>query len=447
LWLLACDGSDPGSKGTENGTGGTTTQTQNTGGASTNTTSTSPGGLGGNTTSSAVGTGGSGGAAASGGTASGGASAATTLPCGGIEPETGFDEIAFSDPNIRYVGRVNKTADAAAFAFPAVQIETVFEGDAIDMRLKDFGSKSKTATNYYWVIVDGKASKLAVCADREVYPLARGLGAGEHTVTVVKRTESGPGGQPNKGKGEFLGFRVRTGTALKPAAKPERLLEFVGDSITCGYGNDLSTTKPDDFKFTSANEDAWNAYGALTARALKADYVAVAASGRGVIRNYSDFTGLLVPEIYEKTLHEDSAAPAWDHKGYSPDVVVVNLGTNDYSPGLTTEELDAHHAAFQKGYIDFLTRIREVHAAATIIAVVGPMLGDSYPTGYNALTNVKKVLQAAVAARNTAGDANVYYLAFAAQSSPYGEDWHPTIATHQKMADALTTLIKTQKSW
>ncbi|MGC4065578.1 MAG: SGNH/GDSL hydrolase family protein [Polyangiaceae bacterium] len=451
LFLLACDGNDSGSKGNESGTAGATSSTSNTGGVTSSTT-TASGGLDGSTTSrggQSAG-GGAGGTTSSGGAtggASSGGSTASTLGCAGMDPETGFDEIAFSDPNIRYVGRVYKSTDSAAFAFPAVQIETVFEGDAIDMRLKDHGSTSATATNYYWVIVDGQATKMAVCANREVYPLARGLGAGQHTVTIVKRTESGPGGQANRGEGEFLGFRVRTGTALKPAAKPERLLEFVGDSITCGYGDEVSTTTPDNYKFTSAHEDSWNAYGALTARTLKADYVAVAASGRGVIRNYGGFSGLVVPQIYEKTLHEDSAAPDWDHEGYSPDVVVVNLGTNDYSTGLTTDQLDAHHAAFRQGYVDFLTRIREVHATATIVAVVGPMLSDSYPTGYQAWTSVKREVQAAVEARHTANDPNVYYFALAPQSSPYGEDWHPTLATHQKMADALTPFIANLKGW
>jgi lysophospholipase L1-like esterase len=445
LFLLACDGSDSGSKGNESGTGGSTSTASSVGGSASSTT-TSSGGTGENTTANGgQSAGGGAGGATSGGATSDGST--TTLACAGIEPETGFDEVAFSDPNIRYVGRVYKSTDSAAFAFPAVQIETVFDGDAIDMRLKDYGSGSGTATNYYWVIVDGQATKMAVCANREVYPLARGLNAGQHTLTVVKRTESGPGGQADRGKGEFLGFRVRTGSSLKPATKPERLLEFVGDSITCGYGDEVSTTTPDDYKFTSANEDAWNAYGALTARTLKADYVAVAASGRGVIRNYGGFSGLVVPKIYEKTLHEDSGAPDWDHKGYSPDVVVVNLGTNDYSTGLTTDQLDAHHAAFRQGYIDFLTRIREVHATATIVAVVGPMLSDSYPTGYQAWTSVKREVQAAVEARHTANDLDVHYFALTPQSSPYGEDWHPTLATHKKMADALTPFIANLKGW
>jgi lysophospholipase L1-like esterase len=249
------------------------------------------------------------------------------------------------------------------------------------------------------------------------------------------------------GKGEFLGFRVHPGTTLSATPKPERLVEFVGDSITCGYGNEVSTTTPDDFKFTSTNEDAYNAYGAITARTFGADYVAVAVSGRGVIRNYSGFAGTFVPAIYETTLPEDTTAPAWDHASYTPDVIVVNLGTNDFSPGIELDQLEAFRATFRQGYIDFLTRIRAVHANASIIAVVGPMMGDSYPTGYNALTSITADIQAAVKARQDASDSDVHFFALSPQSSPYGEDWHPTVATHQKMANELAPLISQLRGW
>lgn len=367
--------------------------------------------------------------------------------CAAAEPEDGFTDISPKDANIRYIGRVQQTFDAVAFAFPAVQIQTTFEGDAIDLKLRDYGLGTPAATNYYWVIVDGVASKLHVCKDREIYPLARNLSEGPHSLTVIKRTESGPGGQPNAGKGEFLGFRVREGTTLTSVDKPSRLMEFVGDSITCGYGNEVTTKDPDSFPFTSVNEDGWNAFGALTARALNADYVAVAASGRGVIRNYAGFEGDVVPKIYEATLHEDDTAPNWNHSSYSPDVIVVNLGTNDFSPGIELDQLDAHREAFKQGYSDFLIRLRELHAESTIVVSVGPMMSDGFPEGYNAWTSIRSDLKAVVEARNAAGDADVSYFEFKAQSSPYGEDWHPTIATHQKMANALVPFVAQLRGW
>jgi lysophospholipase L1-like esterase len=392
--------------------------------------------------------------AVEGGSSSAGSSAvgsggATSVPgCAPLAETEGFVDVPVSDPAIRYVGRVLAKSDSVMIAAPATQIQTIFEGDAIDMRLHDFGLDRPTWTNYYWIIVDGVPTKLRVCEQSGVYPLARNLGPGPHSLTIVKRTESSLGGQDHVGRGEFLGLRVRPGTALTPVTKPPRLLEFVGDSITCGYGNEVSTTDPDSYKFTSTNEDAFHAYGAITARAFAADYVAIAKSGYGVIRNYEGFSGPVVPTLYEQTLPDDNGSPPWDHSRYTPDVVVVNLGTNDFSPGLALDQLESHRAAFRQGYIDFLTRIRVVHPEASIVAVVGPMLNDSFPEGYNAWTSVQTEVAAAVEARHAANDVDVHYFALAPQQGPYyGEDWHPTIATHQAMADALVPLIAGIRGW
>lgn len=411
---------------------------QGTGGESTSSTSTSTGGKSGSTTN------------ASGGQSVASSSTTTSTPesgCSEGDEEEGYVDVPFSDPNIRYVGRVNRTSSAAQFAFPAVQIQTTFEGDAIDMRLRDYGFGLPNATNYYWIIIDGEAKKLEVCQARQVYPLARNLDAGTHTLTIVKRTESGPGGQSNAGKGEFLGFRVRPGTALKAVSEPTRRMEFVGDSITCGYGNELSIDDPSNSPFTAVNEDGWSAYGAVAARKLNADYVAVAASGRGVIRNYGGFKGDVVPVLYERTLPDQRSAPAWDHASYSPDVIVVNLGTNDYSPGIELDQYEAHRTAFKQAYVDFLTRIREVHADATIVVAVGPMMNDDFPAGYNAWTSIRADVKEIVETRRTAPDEKTHYFEFEPHSAPYGEDYHPTLATHQAMADALSTFICDLMGW
>lgn len=363
-----------------------------------------------------------------------------------IETE-GFVDVAPTDPAIRFVGRVFRQQGWVSFAYPAVQIETQFEGDAIDMRLRDFGLSRPNSTNFYWIIVDGEATLLKVCDTSEVYPLARNLGPGWHTLKIVKRTESSLGGQGSTGRGDLLGLRVRTGTRLKPVVAPTRRMEFVGDSITCGYGDELSIDDPSDSPFTARNEDAWHAYGAVAARALAADYVAIASSGHGVIRNYEDFVGVLMPAMYEMPLPDDNSTPPWDHATYEPDVVVVNLGTNDFSPGVALEQFDAHRAKFRQAYTDFLARIRAVHASATIVAAVGPMLNDDFPEGYSAWTSVQADVSAAVDARRAAGDPDVNYFAFAPQQGPYGEDFHPTLATHQLMADALVPFISQLRGW
>jgi lysophospholipase L1-like esterase len=179
------------------------------------------------------------------------------------------------------------------------------------------------------------------CPEQEVYPLARNLEEGTHRVRISKRTEA------QVGTASFLGFRVREGSALSLPAAPLRRLEFVGDSITCGYGNELSTDDPGSYSFTSANENALLAYGGIAARALEADYVAIAASGRGLVRNYGGASGLTAPEFYDLTA-PNASWPTWDSSRYTPDVIVVNLGTNDFSIGLSMDELATMRESYRR---------------------------------------------------------------------------------------------------
>ena len=69
------------------------------------------------------------------------------------------------------------------------------------------------------------------------------------------------------------------------------------------------------------------------------------------------------------------------------------------------------------------------------------MTDDSYPSGYEAKTNISNSLNAIIQTRADAGDTKLSFLDLGTQSAPYGEDWHPTIATHMKMAGALADLI------
>ena len=349
----------------------------------------------------------------------------------------GMVDVPANDPNIYYMGRIDCRPEGPSFAFPGVSMRVRFQGDALDLRLRDSGTGTPQSTNYYDVSIDGAApTRLDVSAGDQVYPLARDLSGAEHSVEIVKRVES----NSNSGKGQVLGFRVRAGATLLPSAARPLRVEFVGDSITCGYGNEISTTTPDDFHYTTLNSNANLAYGAVVARQLDAEYVAVAVSGRGVYRNYSDGAGDHLPVIYDKTLPDDGAAPAWDFARYTPDVVVVNLGTNDFSPP------GPDHAAFTAAYTSFLSQLRGHYPSALLLAVVGPMLSDGFPVGVQAWTTIQSDVAGVVSELTAQGDPNVHYLALTPQSSPYGEDWHPTIATHQSMAQTVAAEITRLRS-
>ncbi|RYZ04528.1 MAG: hypothetical protein EOO73_23110 [Myxococcales bacterium] len=345
-------------------------------------------------------------------------------------------------PLVSYTGRVDCTAPGGPrLGFVGAAVHVRFVGRGLELLLKDFGGGAPQTTNYYDVSVDGGAPRLLeVSPARKRYDLCSGLPEGEHTVELFKRGEASPAGFAGAGHAQVLGF-VLHGSRLLPVALPDRRLEFVGDSITCGYGNELETLSPQDEHYTSLRSNGHRAYGALTAARLGASYSAVAYSGRGMSRNYDGVQGQLLPELYSTSVPDDSTASRWEPAQYVPDAVIINVGTNDFStPGVDRAE-------FIRRYSEFLARLRGYYPQALLVAALGPMLSDAPPPGEAPWSRARADVLAAVDARAKAGDGNIRVVFFEPQAPPFGEDWHPTAATHAKMAEHLAPLLKGWLGW
>jgi uncharacterized protein YjdB/peptidoglycan/xylan/chitin deacetylase (PgdA/CDA1 family)/lysophospholipase L1-like esterase len=349
-----------------------------------------------------------------------------------------------SDQNIQYTGRINNTdPNNVVFAYPGISIKAKFQGTAIDAILVEGGSGTATTTNYFNVIIDGGTpTVLKLSAAQTIYNLATGLTDATHTVELFKRTET------SVGKVTFKGFQVNTGkTLVTPDPLPTRKIMFIGNSITCGYGNELTTTTPDSYHFTSANENNYKAWGAVTARNLNAQYHCVAYSGRGLYRNNSGTTTGTAPNFFDQTIADD-ASSTWDHSKYIPDVLVINLGTNDFAAEASNAALyTVDKTTFTTTYSNFITKIRSVYPNTKIFLCVGVMMNDYYPVGTNPWTRIQDYVSTVVTAKNTAGDANIFYYMMDPQLSPYGEDWHPTAAEDVIMATGLTSFINSKVTW
>ncbi|MFT3842187.1 MAG: SGNH/GDSL hydrolase family protein [Myxococcaceae bacterium] len=201
---------------------------------------------------------------------------------------------------------------------------------------------------------------------------------------------------------------------------------MVGDSITCGYG-DLGMLP---CTFSADTEDENAAWGALAARQVDAGHVAVAYSGKGMYRNYGGDMSATMPQIWNRVFADDGTS-SYGFSQYQPDVVVVNLGTNDYStgdPGMP----------FETAYTGFLGQVRLQYPNAFIVCATGPMTDDS---------SYQSHVQAAIAA---AADPKVSYLDLGVQDCNVdgcGCDYHPSQVTQQKMADKLVAHLKTLLPW
>ncbi|HUT57393.1 MAG TPA: SGNH/GDSL hydrolase family protein [Phycisphaerae bacterium] len=348
-----------------------------------------------------------------------------------------------NSPQIRYVGRFDwRDAAGPRFEWSGCQIRFRFSGTAVNALLKDSASGGShpaggSRNNYFNVLIDGGEPKvLALEKGRTVYRLADGLADGEHTVTLFRRTE------PLFGAVQFMGLQLEAGKSLKPLPPaPKRLIEFIGDSITCGYGNEGKDPKD---PFRQQTENNYLAYGAITARSFGADYVCLAWSGQGVYRDRGEKTDNVLPVLYGRALPSDRVSK-WDPNGYHPDVVVINLCTNDFAKSIPPKD------EFLKAYRGLIATIRKHHGKDVhVFAAVGPMMYDGMPRGQGGgLTAIRGWLTEMAAEYDKAGDKKVHYFEFDRQdhANGLGSSYHPSLKTHRIMAAKLTGAITEKVGW
>ena len=346
--------------------------------------------------------------------------------------------ISPANPYIQYAGRISFTnPERPAFNFPGIQIMAAFEGTSLRMI-------AKPKSGYFMAQIDkAEPFKVAFTGQRDsVVTLATALSEGIHVVRlmyVIEGYEMYP---------EFWGFVLDEGRQLVEAPKfPDRKIEFIGNSITCGYGNE-GLKKEEGFDYSTENH--YYSYASIAARQLNAQHWVVARSGIGAYRNYGEAkTGSprsCMPVQYEYTgyaydlkLREEASflREKWDFSRYQPDVVCINLGTND----LSTNNYDLK--LLKQGYQKLLKLVRQHNPKAKIVFLTGSML-------YNKeLQQAKQLLDEVAAEAKKAGDKEVYRFDMSPISGNewYGNDWHPNIYQDEKMAGELTAYLRSLMNW
>ena len=242
-----------------------------------------------------------------------------------------------------------------------------------------------------------------------------------------------PPDRRGEGDATLTGITVEGGALLDPPAGPARLIEVIGDSITAGYG-DLGVLADTDCFPT---ESDWDSYASVAARAVGAEVSTIAASGRGVIRNYNpgDTVGTM-PMLYPLTLANDSA-PLWDFH-IEPQAVVINLGTNDIS-----DNKGDPGQPFQDGYLALIQTVRGKYPHAYIVCIIGPLLSGAD------LQTIEGYIQGAVDAANAAGDARVeFFDQIAPQPTTAAAcQYHPNVAEQTVIGNQLAAELQAKLGW
>ena len=346
--------------------------------------------------------------------------------------------ISPTDKLIQYTGRISfANPERPAWNFPGVQIIASFEGTSLRMI-------AKPCSGYFMAQIDqAEPFKVAFRGERDsVVTLATALPNGVHTVKLMYAIE-GYEFYP-----EFWGFVLDKGKKLvETPALPSRKIEFIGNSITCGYGNE-GLKKEEGFDY--ATENHYYSYASITARNLEAQHWVVARSGIGAYRNFAgpntgnpesnilaqyEYVGYAwKPELrQEATFLKEK----WDFGRYQPDVVCINLGTND----LSTPNYDLQ--LLKQNYQKLLKMVRQHNPKAKIVFLTGTMLGPQE-------SDIQQQMLNEVAAEaKEAGDQEVYRFDMTPISGDewYGNDWHPNIYEDEKMAGELTAYLRSLMNW
>ena len=294
------------------------------------------------------------------------------------------------------------------------EIEFSFKGTDAWLHLSGVEKFTTMEGVYMGVYIDGsdEPDRIVEVRGEDWYQVVEGLPDGDHNIRVFKHSEA------FTGKFSFYGIKIKgPGHFNLPPPKPQLSLEIIGDSITAGFGNMAANQS---VPFNVKQENGYLTYGVMLARKLSAQAHYLAWSGIGVLQNNDGRKFNTMPKIYKQTF-PDISLSYWDFASYVPDIIVINLGTNDMASNAVPED-------FKQTYIKFLELVRENNPTSAIFCTMGSMGTRLVPSMVDAVEEFKQ-----------AGNDKVFAVPLPVQSAAdgYGAAGHPSVKTHEKIADLL----------
>ncbi|MCR4927263.1 MAG: polysaccharide deacetylase family protein [Lachnospiraceae bacterium] len=342
-----------------------------------------------------------------------------------------------SEENIKALGRTILRKGIRWCAFSGTGIEFVSRGK--DVRIKIYGDSTVTDPDNrarLAIYVDGRRIIDDMIKEKEKeYVIARDARETVHTVRVIKLSESA---MSTMGIGEII-----TESVL-PTAQKDFFIEYIGDSITCGYGVDDENPE---HHFLTSTEDVTKSFSYVSAGMLDVDYSMVSFSGYGVLSGYTDSGKInskeLLPPHYKKFGFSYATSGTegdtfkaedieWDFSGRKPQMVIINLGTNDSSYTGDNEKLQKQ---YQEKYIEFVKTVRTQYKDSYILCILG-LMGDILYPALSEAVNTYKVENADFKIET------MPLVPIIAETEKYVADYHPTKVSHRRAAEALAERVK-----
>ena len=351
------------------------------------------------------------------------------------------------DVNVRLLGRTyySDSEDALFAANSASGVEFYVTGTQVTFNITVMGEPVRVG-----VYVNDKLVQRGMLygntGTKEKCSLKVPLSGGRSKVKLIKLSEA------QQSTMTIDSIETDKDAALTPTPENSRKIEFIGDSITCGYGIDQPLYDPYTGAysyFSTSTEDASKTYAYQLGEMFDADTSLFCASGYGVWCFYSGSRELVIPRFYEKCSPAVKSSGSgvqyfemntvdWDFSEYEPQCIVINLGTNDWT--YLQYRYDELYN-FTDSYKELLTMVRKNNPKAKVICTVG-ICGDGiFP----------QIEQAVEDYKTSADDSEVYTLRLGTMTEngeSYGVDYHPMLATNKRVAnDELAPFIADITGW
>lgn len=322
-------------------------------------------------------------------------------------------KIGGAEKDIVTFGRHTFSEGFPAFDWPNSGFRLSFKGTGVILSFAPF---KKSYTFYVLVRVDGVGRRYALSTGDEKI-IIEGLRDKAHSLEFIKITEG-------EERIVFTGADVFGKAPEVIPAKEEAgriKIEFLGDSLTAGYGNLAPATEK---LFHTFEQDSTRAYAYVCASLLGADAHYECISGQGIYWNCNGVKSNEIPTFFTHASRETKEP--WDFSLWTPDVVVINAGTNDYCGKVTDEN-------FTRAAVDFLRLIRSKYPKALIIWAYGMTQKLAFPA-----------IKAAIAEVN---DPSVRLLALESmydKKDEIGGNGHPNVKCHKRVGRFVAEYIKKQ---
>ena len=321
-------------------------------------------------------------------------------------PTTKENVNTFSEEFVNTFGRTYMKDNALCLDHVASALEVAIVGTSLSVEL------SASDNIYVRVFVDDEeeGERFEVKPSISTYTFAKNLGEGYHKIRIVKSSELYDGTIQVKSV-------QADGFAVAPS-KGDLKIEFIGDSITAGYG----VLAPGGVR-TIENSDGCYSFAYKTAQRLGADYSTIAL--QGICAKAYQYQPTNMYTLYQQV--SPFTTETYDFS-FNPNIIVLNLGTNEAAH---LSKNPSYAEIFPSDYQEMLSYVREKNPNAYILCVYGMMW-----------TNVKIENGIKTAIKNMSDDC-IEYMPFIGNTA--GANGHPNQSACETWSQMLAEKIQRLK--